>query len=432
MAITGTTAVHKAGGWRGGVERFAAPALGAAVPLLVFGRTALAVAMGLAILGLLAALPWRRLLGGVNAAMKTPLSGAVWLTFAIWLLSAAGSFMIERSLPVWLRMAALLLVGVALCLILRERRDLLALALKGLVAGAVGAGIVAVLSLTVASDAFVWLRGHGDERDIAGIAAAVMKSYGTAVAMAMPAVLWAGFRLGRSWRWAALAFQALGLVVLVLLESRAGLIAAGLAGGTLAVWYALAHRRGWLLLLAVPVIVAVFAGVFLDNTRNNTIDAALGLPAWMVDSHRQAIWAFSMHYFPGAPWLGHGIDTINWLPGAQSVVPGSTVEYVPSHPHNFVVEVLVETGALGFAAMAAALILLAAGLIRAARRDGAPGATLLALSAAFWCVNLISYSFWSYWWQAAYVILVALVAAPLTPGVMSGGLIAGGLSGKRQ
>ena len=69
---------------------------------------------------------------------------------------------------------------------------------------------------------------------------------------------------------------------------------------------------------------------------------------------------------------------------------------------------------------------------RAARRDGAPGATLLALSAAFWCVNLISYSFWSYWWQAAYVILVALVAAPLTPGVMSGGLIAGGLSGKRQ
>ena len=169
MAITGTTAVHKAGGWRGGVERFAAPALGAAVPLLVFGRTALAVAMGLAILGLLAALPWRRLLGGVNAAMKTPLSGAVWLTFAIWLLSAAGSFMIERSLPVWLRMAALLLVGVALCLILRERRDLLALALKGLVAGAVGAGIVAVLSLTVASDAFVWLRGHGDERDIADL-----------------------------------------------------------------------------------------------------------------------------------------------------------------------------------------------------------------------------------------------------------------------
>ena len=83
-----------------------------------------------------------------------------------------------------------------------------------------------------------------------------------------------------------------------------------------------------------------------------------------------------------------------------------------------VVDVLVETGALGFAAMAAALILLAAGLIRAARRDGAPGATLLALSAAFWCVNLISYSFWSYWWQAAYVILVALVAAPLTPGVM--------------
>jgi len=422
MAITGTTAVHKAGGWRKRVELLAAPALGAAVPLLVFGRTALAVAAAIAILGLLATAPWRRLISDINVAMKTPLSGAVWLTFGLWLMSVAGSFMIERSIPVWLRMAALLLVGVALCCVLRQRRDLQVLAQKGLVVAAVAAGIVAVLSLTVASDPFVWLRGHGDERDIVGIAAAVMKSYGTAVAMAMPVVFWAGFRLGYSWRWAALVFQILGIVVLVLLESRAGLVAAGLAGGVLAAWYALAQRRGWLLFLVVPLIAAVFAGVFLDNQRNNTIDAALGLPSWMVDSHRQAIWAFSIGYFPDAPWLGHGIDTINWLPGAQSVVPGSTVEYIPSHPHNFAVEVLVETGALGFAAMTLALVLLAAGLIRAARRDGFSGATLLAVNAAFWCVNLISYSFWSYWWQAAWIILMAMVASTLTPGLMSGGL----------
>jgi len=174
-----------------------------------------------------------------------------------------------------------------------------------------------------------------------------------------------------------------------------------------------------------PLIVAVFVGVFLSNQRNNTIEAALGLPSWLVDSHRQAIWAFSMQYFPDAPWLGHGIDTINWLPGAGAVVPGSTVEYVPSHPHSFVVEVLVETGALGFAVFAATLILLAAGLVRAARHEGAPGATLLAVSAAFWFVNLISYSFWSYWWQACYVVLVALIASSLTPGLMSGGLKGG-------
>ena len=427
MAITSGSAVHEPGGWRRGTERLAVSALGAAVPLLVFGRTALAVAAALAILGLLATTPWRHLTAGINAAMKTPLSGALWLTFGIWLLSVVGSFMIERSLPVWLRMAALLVVGAALCAILRERPGLQVLAQKSLVVAGVVAGLVAILSLTVASDPFVWLRGHGDERDIVGIAAAVMKSYGTALAMAMPVVLWSGWRLGRGWRWAGLLFQVLGLVVLVLLESRAGLIAAGLGAGVLACWYALAHRRGWLLLLLLPLILAVFAGVFLDNERNNTIDAALGLPPWLVDSHRQAIWAFSIQYFPSASWLGHGIDTINWLPGAQAVVPGSTVEFVPSHPHNFVVEVLVETGALGFAAMTASLVLLAAGLVRATRHNGAAGATLLAVNAAFWCVNLISYSFWSYWWQAAYIILMALVAATLSPGLLSGGL-----KGKRR
>jgi O-antigen ligase len=422
MAITSGTAVETAGGWRHGVQVVAAPALGAAVPLLVFGRSALAVVAAIAILGLLTTTPWRRLVADINAAMKTPLSGAIWLTFGLWLMSVAGSYMIERSIPVWLRMAALLIVGIALCAILRPRPDLQALAQKALIAAGLVAAPLAILALTVASDPYVWLMGHGAERDIPGIAAAVMKSYGTAIAMAMPAVLWAGFRRGGAWRWAGAAFQVLGCIVLVLLESRAGLIAAGLGLGVLAFWYALSRRRGWLLLLVVPVIAAVFAGVFMDNQRNNTIDAALGLPTWMVDAHRQSIWAFSMQYLPGAPWLGHGIDTINHLPGAGAVVPGSTVEYVPSHPHNFAVEVLVETGLLGFAAMASALVLLAAGLIRAARRDGAPGAALLAVSAAFWFVNLISYSFWSYWWQACYIVLTALIAASLTPGLMSAGL----------
>ena len=422
MAISGGTAVNRTQGWRGRVEPVAASALGAAVPLLVFGRSALAVVAAVGILGLLAATPWRRLVAGINGAMKTPLSGAIWLTFGLWLMSVAGSYMIERSIPVWLRMAVLLVVGIALCIALRPRGDLQALVHRALVAAGIVAGLLAILALTVASDPYVWIMGHGAERDIPGVAAAVMKSYGTAVAMAMPAVLWAAFRLGGRWRWAGIAFQGLGLVVLVLLESRAGLIAAGLGLGVLGCWYALAHRRGWVLLLLVPVIVALFAGVFLDNQRNNAIEAALGLPTWMVDAHRQSIWFFSMQFFPDAPWLGHGIDTINYLPGAGDVVPGSTVEYVPSHPHNFIVEVLVETGALGFAAMAASLVLLAAGLIRAVRRDGAAGAALLAVSAAFWFVNLISYSFWSYWWQACYVVLMAVIAASLTPGLLSGGL----------
>ncbi len=409
-------------GWRQRTGPVAAVALGAAVPLLVFGRTALAAAAAVAILGLLFAIPRAQLVPGINRAMASPLGGMVWLTFALWLVSVAGSGELGRSLVVWLRMAALLTVGTGLCTVLRARPDLHTMALKALGAGALGCGLVGLVALAVASDPYVWLMGHGDEREISGIAAAVMKSYGTALALAMPTVLWAGFRLPHGWRLPALTFQAVALVLLFVLESRAGLLAAGLGGGVFGCWLALRLRHGRLVLLLVPLIVAVVIAVFLDNQRNNDMEAALGLPTWLVDSHRQTIWAFSMSYFDQAPWFGVGLDTINLLPGAAEVIPGAYVEYVPSHPHNFVVEVLVETGAVGLAAMTASLIVLAAGLIRATRRDGAAGATLLALCAAFWFVNLVSYSFWSYWWQASWVLLMALVAATAAPGQVSGGL----------
>jgi O-antigen ligase len=119
---------------------------------------------------------------------------------------------------------------------------------------------------------------------------------------------------------------------------------------------------------------------------------------------------------------------ITRLPGAQDIVAGSTAEILPSHPHNFAVEVLIETGVIGFTFFAVTLLLLLAGGLRALRHCGAAGAALLGLSAAFWFASLVSYSFWSFWWQATYVLLMALVVAALTPGQVSAGL---GLMGSR-
>jgi O-antigen ligase len=305
---------------------------------------------------------------------------------------------------------------------LRRHGGLHRLTLLTLVAAAPACALLGLVAIHLLPFPYIWVMGHGAERDVPGIAAGVMKSYGTAVSCLMPVVLWAGWRLGGRWRFVAVAYQALALALLASLESRSGLIAGAAGVGVLGGWLALRHRRGWLLLLLVPLVLAVFAGAFLDNQRHNGIAPALGLPSWLVDDHRQQIWAFSLHYLPGRPVFGYGLDVINTLPGAHDYVPGTNVEYIPSHPHDFAIEVLVETGAVGFAAMMAALVLLAVGMVRATRRCGAPGAALLGLSAAFWVPCLISYSFWSYWWQATYVMLMAIVAAPLAPGLLSGGL----------
>lgn len=401
----------------------AAVALGVSIPVLVLGPTGMAVAAAIAVVGLIAAGDRAHLVSEIVACVRTPLGTAVCATFAVWLISVIGSTDIARSAGVWARMIALLTAGVSLTYVLRCEPALHALALKALIVAAIVGAAFGLMTVLVWPEPLIVLRGFGTEMNETGFAAAILKSYGTAVACVMPVVLWAGWRLGQVWRAPALVFQVLAIALLVFLQSRSGLVAAALGGGVFACWFAWHHRRGWLVIAIAAVMVAAIAGAFFDNVRNNQIDAALGLPVWLVDAHRQVIWDASLQRFTEAPIFGLGLDVINELPGAGDIVPGSTVEFIPSHPHNWAIEVLGETGVVGFTAMVVTLVLLGAGGLRAARRDGAPGAALLSLCVVFFLVSLISYSFWAFWWQATFVLLASLVITPMTPGVLSAGLV---------
>jgi len=122
-----------------------------------------------------------------------------------------------------------------------------------------------------------------------------------------------------------------------------------------------------------------------------------------------------------APSFGWGFDVIDRLPGASAIVPGSTQEYIPGHPHNWIIEVAVETGVVGFAALIGTLVLLLWGTVRSMRRDGAPGAALLALLATYFFISSVSFSFWAFWWQASFILLAAMIIAAMTPGHLSAG-----------
>ncbi|MBT5434175.1 MAG: O-antigen ligase family protein [Alphaproteobacteria bacterium] len=406
-----------------------AAALGLSIPLLLAGRSMLAVAAVIALVGLLGAIGRKQLVRGINNAFKSALGCAVWLTFSLWLISVVGSPDIAKSGEIWLRMVLLLIAGTALCCVLRERSDLNDLVLRVLVAAALVCAILGLVALHVLPETFAWLRGHGEEIAISDIAAQIMKSYGTVVACLMPVVLWAGWRIGGGWQIAALVFQAAAIALLFSLQSRSGLVAAGLALGVVGTW--MAWRRFGLIGVTVvlALALAMIVAVAMDSQRNNQIDAALGLPLWLLDAHRQSIWAFALEQVHAAPYFGIGPDMVSTLPGSAGIVDGSTVEVLPSHPHNVLIEVLIETGAIGLAAMATALLFLFAGALRAMRRDGAAGAAVLGLSAAFWFASLISYSFWSFWWQATYILLLVPVVATLTPGGLSTGL---GLRGQNK
>ena len=399
-------------------ESLGIAAIGAAVPLLLVGRAALAVAAIIALLCILTSVPVRSLARDITAALRTVLGAAVVITFALWLVSVALSPDIARSAMIWLRMAVILVIATGFAATLRRRGDLREQALRVLIVASMTGVTLGLVAVHLIPETFAWLRGHGGEAR----ATEILKSYGTAVACLMPVVLWAGWRNPGAWRPLSLVFQVLAVVLLFSLESRSGLVAAGFGLGVMGAWLALRRLGRWGVVAVLACAILLLAAAFLSNDRNNTIEAALGLPIWLVDAHRQAIWAFGLSKFDLAPWFGAGFDMISKLPGAMEIVGGSTAEHMPSHPHNVAVEILIETGAVGFGAFAVSLLLLFAGGWRAMRACGAPGAAVLGLSAAFWFASLVSYSFWSLWWQGTYVLLMALVIAALEPGHVSAGL----------
>ncbi len=408
-----------AGKGRAFAEALGTAAFGAAVPLLLVGRAALAVAAIIALAGMLTSITGRTLARDVAEALRTPLGTVVAFTFALWLVSVAVSPDSARSALIWLRMAFILIAATAFAVTLRRRENLRERTLRALLAASMTGVVLGLIVIALIPETFAWMRGHADD----AIATEILKSYGTAVACLMPVVLWAGWRAGGFWRPFGLVFQILAIALLFSLKSRSGLVAAGFGLGVVGSWLALRHLGRWGVVAVVAVAAALLIAVFLNNERNNTIEPSLGLPIWLLNAHRQVIWAFALSKFDLAPWFGAGFDMISRLPGATEIVKGSVaLEVMPSHPHNFAIEVLVETGAVGFTTFAAALLLLLAGGWRAMRACGGAGAALLGLSAAFWVASLVSYSFWSFWWQGTYVLLMALVVAALKPGHVSDGL----------
>ena len=70
----------------------------------------------------------------------------------------------------------------------------------------------------------------------------------------------------------------------------------------------------------------------------------------MIDTHRQFIWGFSFNKFKSNPLLGYGPDTSNFINESQRIIGHETtgdMTFIPSHPHNFFIEILLEIGILG-------------------------------------------------------------------------------------
>lgn len=136
------------------------------------------------------------------------------------------------------------------------------------------------------------------------------------------------------------------------------------------------------------------------------------IPTSLIDPHRQFIWAFSLNKFKEKMWIGYGSDTSNLIDGSQEKIGHKhtgTMHFIPSHPHNFFIELLLDGGlitTLSFLLFICYFNLKFYNIIKIFEIR-----YLTFLNGFFWGSSLVNFSFWNAWWQSIYFILVAIICS---------------------
>ena len=408
---------------RNGLALAAAIFCGISAPLLASSPTVFGVALALGLLLLLAAPGRFQLVTDLARGARTPLGMTIILTFVLWLPGVADSPDLGRSLAIWGRMVGMVIVAALIHYFLS--RGSLDACLRAMVVAALACGVITLMGLYAASPIFGLFRGKGW---VDVNAAQILKYYGSALAILAPVVVWASFYLGGRWLYAGFLHLAAAFVVIFAVDSLAGLLGlvAGLVvGGIVYIcqrWHLVRGRAAalFLILLAVLLVAAIAwilfklppslgAGQIIDGVYHGPVEP--GLPVSLIDAHRQYIWRFAFDAALEAPYFGHGIDVSNYLPGASVLIEKFNQAFIPSHPHNWLLEIFLETGAFGLAFLLAALALLLRLWLRIGAASPGTSAAGVALFVGFWSSSMLNFSIWAAWWQGVFLVLSAIVLA---------------------
>jgi O-antigen ligase len=397
---------------------------GAAAPLLVMGRAEIAVALALASLCFLFASPWRKHVERLKKWRSAPLAVAAIIVLAAWSPGIFSSPDPGASFTVWARTGLFLVIASFCCAAIAGDEDAASLALKSLVAASVCAFAVALAALYISGDVLAYVRLQPGREYQAQHA---LKSYANTVMLLLPPLVFAAIAMPGRWRMAGGVATLLGVIIVFATHAKspkAGLLA--MVAAT-AVCLIFAIRSGLVRVMVIVVSLAA-AGLLLTSvadklsktSERQLANVAAGftpyLPTVLVDVHRQAIWVFTLDKGLSRPWYGHGINRAEEIQGGREIAVrtgrGRGGENVPSHPHNWLLEIFVETGILGALATAGAVAWFLIGLLNRyfAGKDHLILA-VFATSVGYWSSGLFNFSFWSAWWQVAHLVIIAVMLA---------------------
>lgn len=389
----------------------AAVCLGAAVPLSQIGISYTVVLLAIAAVFLLLDPQRSTWLTGAALQFLSPLGIAIAVVFVAWIPSLFFSIDPGKSVQVWARMIAYVCLGALLWSFLAGHRPGLRLCQKTLIIVSGLTVVLVAVNFLGGTEYVRWLRFKGL---VEGYPPQVMKLYASPAACMVPVLLCLGWNLGRLWWWSCCVIV-MGLVVFTHLTGS-GAAQIGLVFGAYCfVVFWIGRRNRAITMVGMGLLAIAIAGWFVWFSGQDIPDYVNynGYPvsADILDRHRQIIWLFVLERIPDVLWTGYGIDSINKIPGANETIVYLNAEYLPSHPHDWALEVLAETGVFGLLALLGAIGTAFWSLIRRGQDQTWVVLAAVALLGVYFGSGLFSFSFWATWWQLVLINLWVILMA---------------------
>ena len=398
------------------LSRLAFPLLvGLSVPMIFFGRSVMAVVLLAAFAKFLAsdlrATAWVHFRRKLIMVLGLSISGTV----GLWTISAVGSLDPFRSLEAVWRTGIFVGMGVLFYEALKLDNEFRWVAVRSLVIATAATTFLGLLAEIGWPQLFWGLRFKGW---LSTELVNELKAFSSLVVVLLPILLWSIFaERNRSLYQFLAIFGAIGTCMLVL-ESHNRAAIAGMLGMSIALmvcWAARPRTRKYVLLIGaltafVFIIVIAWLKISRGNWGGSTPDYDWFFPVWLIDFQRQIIWCYSLDIARSAPWFGIGANTINFVSGANAPMPGNeSLNILPSHPHNWIVEVIAETGGVGFIALLSIYVGLIYQFWSGFWRSGrAFYVVACAILAGYLVSGLFNFSYWSAWWQISTIIGLAI------------------------
>ena len=217
------------------------------------------------------------------------------------------------------------------------------------------------------------------------------------------------------------------LVAAISLQASAAAVVAVCVGLTATALAVLSAR----LVAALGILALVASGLVAPVivTAPKTVSAvteAFPVPAYISFQHRIVIWSFAADRSAERPWLGWGVRSSRYIPGADTAIgdhvagrsalrplvpmtlrsPTATV--MPLHPHNAPLQARLELGLAGFLLLVLAV---SAALWRAASHGKTARVAILGGVLAALTIWSLSFGLWQSWWIASVLLTVVLSAS---------------------